>query len=133
MANIGLYQQKNMLDHSLKAAAPATPAGCFIGLSLAAPSSAASSEIGTGSGYARQSMAFAGALTPAGSASASNSTAVTFGTFSSSQVVSGIFISDTVSSNAGSMCWYGNVATLRTPLPGDTVVLGAGALAITLS
>jgi hypothetical protein len=133
MANIGLYAMKNMLDWSLKAAAPATPAGVFIGLSLGVPSSAASSEVGTGSGYTRQSMAFAGAATPAGSASASNSTAVTFGTFSSSAVLSGMFVADTVSSNAGSMLWYGTLNTIRTPLPGDTVTLTAGNLAITLA
>jgi hypothetical protein len=133
MANVGLYGGKNMLDWSLKAANPATPAGIFIGLSLVAPGSAASSEVGAGSGYTRQSMAFAAAATPAGSASASNSTAATFGTFSSSAVINGIFVADTVSSAAGSMLWYGAVATARTPLPGDTVTLAAGALAITLS
>jgi len=133
MANIGLYAMKNMLDWSLKAATPASPAACYIGLSLGVPSSAASSEVGAGSGYTRQSMAFAGAATPAGSASASNSTACTFGPFSSSAVVSGLFIADTVSSNAGSMLWYGNLATVRTPLAGDSLVIAAGALSITLS
>jgi hypothetical protein len=133
MANIGLYAEKNMLDWSLKVSQPATPANVYVGLSLAAPSSAASSEVGVGSGYTRQSMVFAGAATPAGSASASNSTAVTFGTFSTSAVISGIFLADTVSSAAGSMLWFGNVATLRTPLAGDTVSLPAGFLTITLA
>ena len=132
MANIGLYGYKNMLDWSLKAASPATPAGIYIGLSLGVPTTVSSSEVGVGSGYTRQNMAFAGAATPAGSASASNSTAVTFGTFSSSAVVSGMFVADTVSSNAGSMLWYGTLATTRTPLPGDTMVLNAGALSVTL-
>jgi hypothetical protein len=133
MANIGLGAYKSMLDWSLKTSTIVSPSNIFIGLSLGAPTTISFSEVGTGSGYARQSMAFAAALTPAGSASASNSTAATFGTFSSSAVISGIFVADSVSSGAGSMLWYGTVATLRTPLPGDTVSLGAGALAITLS
>jgi hypothetical protein len=133
MANIGRGAYGSMLDWSLKTSSIATPAALFIGLSLAAPTTVSFSEVGTGSGYTRQSMAFAAAAFPAGSASASNSTAVTFGTFSSSAVLSGIFIADSVSNNAGSMLWFGNVATLRTPLPGDTVSLPAGNLAVTLS
>jgi hypothetical protein len=133
VANISIYAAQKMLDWSLKATTPATPAGIFIGLSLAVPSSAASSEVGTGSGYARQAMSFAVAATPTGSASASNSTAATFGPFSSSQAITGLFISDTVSSNAGNMYWFGNLATARTPLPNDQLVLAAGALAITLN
>jgi hypothetical protein len=133
MSNIGLGAYKSMLDWSLKTSSIATPAAMFTGLSLGSPTTISFSEVGTGSGYARQAVTFAPAATPAGSASASNSLAVTYGTFSSSAVISGIFLADSVSSAAGSMLWYGTVATLRTPLPGDTVVLNPGALAITLS
>ena len=133
MANIGFGANHSMLDWSLKTSSIATPAAMFVGLSLGSPTTISFSEIATGSGYTRQSMAFAAAATPAGSASASNSTACTFGTFSSSAVVSGIFLADSVSSAAGNMLWYGTLATIRTPLPGDTMVLGAGALAITVA
>lgn len=133
MANIGLGANHSMLDWSLKTSSIATPAGMFVGLSLGSPTTVSFSEVAAGSGYTRQSMAFAAAATPAGSASASNSTAATFGTFSSSAVISGIFLADSVSIAAGSMLWYGTIATLRTPLPGDTVTLAAGALAITLA
>lgn len=133
MANIGIYAAQNMLNWSLKAAAPATPANVYIGLSLGVPSSAAFSEVAAGSGYARQSMVFAAAATPAGSASASNSTAATFGSFSSTAVISGIFLADSVSIAAGSMLWYGNLSAVKSPGVGDQVVLAAGALAITLA
>ena len=133
MANIGLGANHSMLDWSLKTSSIATPANMFVGLSLGAPTTVSFSEVAAGSGYARQSMVFAAALTPAGSASASNSTACTFGTFSSSAVVSGMFLADSVSIAAGSMLWYGALNTIRTPLPGDTMVLAAGGLAITLS
>ena len=133
MANIGVGANHSMLDWSFKTSSIATPANIFLGLSLGAPTTVSFSEVGTGSGYTRQSMAFPAALTPAGSASASNGSACTFGTFSSSAVLSGMFIADSVLNAAGSMLWFGALATLRTPLPGDIVVLNTGALAITLS
>ena len=136
MANISQAAAKAMLDWSLKATASlASPAGMFVGLSLTpGPSSAnVSSEIGAGSGYVRQSMGFAAAATPAGSASASNGTAATFGAFSSTATVNGLFLSDTVSSGAGSMYWFGTLAAARTPSSGDQLVLAVGALAITLN
>jgi hypothetical protein len=134
MANIGQYAYLNMLNWSLKSiAAPATPANVYVGLSLTAPTYQSTFEVATGSGYARQSMAFATAATAAGSASASNSTAGTFGPFSSSAVVTGLFLADTVSSGTGNLLWYGNLSAARTPLVGDSLVLAAGALAITLN
>lgn len=133
MANIGLGAYKSMLDWSLKTSSVATPAAMFAGLSLGAPTTISFSEIATASGYTRQTIGFGAAATPAGSASASNSLACTFGTFSSSAVVSGMFLSDSVSSAAGSMLWYGTISPIRTPLTGDTMVLATGALAITLS
>jgi hypothetical protein len=133
MANIGLWSQKNMLDFVLKGAAPSAPPGVFIGLSLGTPLSNASSEVGTGSGYVRQSGVFGAAATPASSGSASNNSAATFGPFSSSAVISGLFLADSVSSNAGNMLWFGNLATVRTPLAGDSLILAIGALGITLA
>lgn len=134
MANIGLWSQKNMLDFVLKGAAPSAPAAVYVGLMLSAPASnAVSSEVAAGSGYARQSPGFGAALTPAGSGSASNSAAATFGPFSSSCVISGLLITDSVSISAGNVLWFGNLATVRTPLAGDSLVLAIGALAITLA
>jgi hypothetical protein len=133
VSNISIYAAERMLNWSLKASTYASPAGMFVGLSLGAPSSAASSEVGAGSGYVRQTMTFAGAATPTGSASASNSIGATFGAFSSIATVSGLFLADTVSSGAGNMLWFGNLATVRTPLANDQLVLAAGALSITLS
>ena len=133
MANISQYLSKAMLDWSLLGATPTRPVGTFVGLSLSAPTSVASNEVATASGYVRSSCVFGAAATPAGSASASNSTALTFGPFSSSAVISGIFISDTVSSGAGNGLYYGNLATVRTPLPGDSLVVAAGALGVTLN
>lgn len=133
MANISQAMQKSLLDWCLNGATPTRPGGCFAGLALGAPTSVASSEVATGSGYARQSATMGAAATPAGSGSASNQNAMTFGPFSSSCVISGLFLADTVSSGAGTMLWFGNLATVRTPLVGDSLVVAAGALSITLA
>lgn len=133
MANIAQPMMKSLLDWCLLGATPTRPGNVFVGLSLGAPSSISSSEVATGSGYTRQSATMGAAATPAGSGSASNNAAMTFGPFSSSAVISGLFLSDTVSSNAGTMLWYGNLATVRTPLIGDSLVIGVGALSITLA
>lgn len=135
MSNISQYMQKAMLDWSLGGATPTRPVGQFVGLATAAPSSLSNSsaEVATGSGYVRQSVAFGAAATPASSGSASNNAANTFGPFSSSQAISGLFISDTVSSGAGNMLYFGNLSTPRTPLPGDSLIIAAGALSITLA
>lgn len=132
MANIGMWSQKNMLDFVLKGAAPTAPAGVWVGLAIGAPASNASSEVGAGSGYARATGVFGAAGTPASSGVASNVSSAAFGPFSSSQVVSGLFLMDT-SSGAGNMLWYGNLATVRTPLAGDSLILASSALVITLA
>lgn len=133
MANISQAMTKSMLDWVLLGATPTRPGATFVGLSLVAPTSVASSEVATGSGYARQSGIFAAAGTPASSGTVTNNSAMTFGPFSSSAVINGLFISDTVSSNAGTMLFYGNLATVRTPLTGDSLVFAVGALTITLN
>lgn len=134
MANLMTYTQKALLDWMLQGASPVRPAALNCGLSLTAPTSIASNEVATGSGYVRQSALFAAAVTSAGNVgSASNSAAMTFGPFSSSCVISGLFLADTVSSNAGTGLMFGNLSTVRTPLAGDSLVLAVGALSVTIS
>jgi hypothetical protein len=133
MANIAQPLQKSMLDWALLGATPTRPGATFVGISIGAPTSVSSTEVATGSGYLRQSASFAAAGTPTSSGTVTNNNAMTFGPFSSSQVVSGLFIADTVSSGAGTLMFYGNLATVRTPLVGDSLVIGSGALTVTLS
>jgi len=133
VANISQYLTKAILDWALGGATPTRPVAQFAGLATGSPTSAASSEIATGSGYVRQTMTFAAAGTPSGSGTASNNAAVTFGPFSSNQSISGLFLSDTVSSAAGNQLFQGLLATARTVIPGDSLVVGVGALTITLN
>jgi len=89
------------------------------------------SEVGSASGYARQTALFGAAASPAGSAS--NTAGMTFGPFSSSNAIQGLFLADTVSIFSGNMLWYGTLLTARTVLPGDTLTVAAGNLLITLA
>lgn len=132
MANISAALQKSMLDWSLAVTAATRPVGCFVGLSLAAPTSIASNEVGTNSGYSRGTMTPSAAGTAGGSGAASNVNSVNFGPFSAAATVSGIFLAESASSGAGSMMWFGTLATIRTPQGGDSLVLGVGALTVTL-
>ena len=140
MANIGIWAQQNLLNWCLKGGGTqgvAGPANIYVGLSLGAPSSISFSEVAAGSGYARSSGQFGSATTVTGGApfagTISNSIANTYGPFSSSATIQGLFISDNATLGAGNNLWYGNLATSRIPLANDSLVLGVGALVITLS
>jgi hypothetical protein len=124
---------KSILDWMLLGATPTRPGAVFCGLSLTPPTSTASNEVGTGSGYVRQSASFAPAVTTAGNVgSASNLSAMTYGPFSSSAVISGLFLADTISSGAGTGLLFGNLSTVRSALPGDSLALAVGALSVTI-
>ncbi len=136
MANIGLWAQKNMLDWVLLGAAPSKPPGTYVGLSLGAPTYQSMSEVGAGSGYSRIGAAstwFTPATTGGGIGTTWNATAATYGPFSTSGAISGLFVVDNATSATPNMLWYGNLATPRTPLAGDSLVLASSALVITLS
>src|SRR5215475_8305139 len=131
MANIAAFNAKLLLDWNLGGAAATQPASRLVGLSKGTPSSVSGSEVGTGSGYARQTGLFSAAASPAGSAS--NTASMVWGPFSSSDAIQGIHIWDTISISSGNMLWYGTIQTARTVLPGDTLVVAAGNLTLTLS
>jgi len=133
MANIGAKGQKDMLDWVLGGATPTRPASRLVALSLGTPNSVSGSEVGTNSGYARQTALFGAAVSNSPDGSASNTAAMTFGPFSSSNAIQGITIYDTISILSGSLYFYGTLQTARTVLPGDTLVVAAGALTITLA
>lgn len=131
MANIAAYNSKAMLDWDLGGATPTRPTDRYTALSLGTPTSVSASEVLTGSGYVRQTSLFGAAASPAGSAS--NTAAMTFGPFSSSAAIQGVVLFDTSAFTAGNQLWYGTLLTARTVLPGDTLVIGAGSLIITLA
>jgi hypothetical protein len=133
MSNISQYMQKAMLDWSLGGATPTRPAVWGAGLALGNPTSVAGSEIGTGSGYARQTASMSAASTPASSAVTSNLNAMTFGPFSNAQSISGLQVWDTLAATIGNMLWYGPLSVARTVSANDSLIIAPGALTITLN
>ncbi len=132
MANISAYLQKAYLDWCLGGASATQPSNRFVGLCNGTPTSITGSEIGaaTLAASSRQTSLFGAAASPAGSAS--NTAAMSF-SFASGASVLGLIVADSVSVLAGNLLWYGTLQTARTPLAGDTLVVQAGALTITLS
>ncbi len=131
MAGVSALYEKALLDYSLKGSTATLPAAWAVGLSFGVPSSISGSEIATGSGYTRNTVTFVAAASPAGTAS--NSLAMTFGPMSAAATMSGIQVWDTLVATSGSMIWYGTLATARTLGSGDSLVIAAGALIISLT
>lgn len=131
MANVSAYAAKNLLDWTLNGAATSTePATVAIGLANAAPTSIAATELASDSGYTRKTAIFSAAASPAGTCK--NATAITFGTFSTTYVVSGIHIWDGIPVSSGNMLWYGTLATTKTVSNGDLLVFAVDALTVSL-
>lgn len=131
MANIGAYLAKGYLDWSLQGATPVRANALWAGLAAGTPTSVSGSEIGTLTGYSRITALFGAAASPAGSAS--NTAAMTFGPFSSVGSILGLQLWDGSPVASSDMLWYGTLQTARTILVGDSLVVSAGALIITLS
>lgn len=131
MANISAYNEKILLDWNLGGAAATQPAARWAGLAVGTPTVTAGSEMGTLTGYSRVTALFGAAASPAGSAS--NTAAMTFGPFSSVGSVLGIQLWDGSPVASSNMLWYGTLQTARTIGIGDTLIVAAGALIITLS
>jgi hypothetical protein len=139
MANVGVVMQTRLLDWALNAptAAPTRPSVYGVGLSLGSPTSTSASEVTQGSSsYTRQTLgatAFPPSTTVASSAYASNSNPASFTNLSAGSF-SGIQIWDSVlPNNSGNMLFYGLLATARTTIAGDALVLAAGALTVSMS
>lgn len=135
MANISQYATGAMLHWVLNiGTAPTRPAACGVGLSLGAPTSVSGSEIPNTSGYSTRQTAVWGspASSPAGSAFASNTSAMSWANLSAASI-SGLQVWDTMlSNNSGNMLWYGLLAAPRTLSNGDALVIGSGALTAAL-
>ncbi len=134
MANIGAYLQKQYLDWVFGGAAATQPTTRYAALTYGTPfstSTALGTEHSSNLGYARQTLLMSAAASPAGSCS--NTAAMTFGPFSSSSAIQGLMVMDTQSINSGNMLWFGTLLTARTVLPGDTLVVSAGQLLVTIA
>lgn len=131
MANISAYLQKQTLDWMLGGASATQPANRWAGLAVGTPTSVSGSEMGTLTGYSRLTALFGAGASPAGSAS--NTAAMTFGPFSSNGSAIGIHLWDGSPVASSNLLWYGTLLTNRTFIPGDTLVVAAGGLILTLA
>ena len=122
---------KAYLDWCLGGATPAQPNARWVGLAVGTPTSVSGSEMGTLTGYSRLTGLFGAAASPAGSAS--NTAAMTFGPFSSVGSALGIHIWDGSPVASSDMLWYGTLQTARTFGIGDSLVVAAGSLTVTLA
>ena len=130
MANVGAYAQKAMLDWVLGGAAPTRPGAWGLGLSLGSPSSTSGSECSV-SGYARQTVHWSAASSPAGS---SKNTAAVIFTVSTACTLVGWQLWDTVlSSNSGNMLAYGQLSASSVMVAGDTLSIAVNSGIITLA
>jgi hypothetical protein len=137
MAGMGAYLTQKVLNVTLQQAASlASPATLGVGLCVGAPTSLSASEVGTASGYTPQSLTM-GSVAASGTV-ASNVNSLSYGPFSSTQAISGVVVKDTLSAsvsagNLGDIFYFGNLATARTVSPGDSLIIAAAALTISLS
>lgn len=135
MANVGAYLQKQYLDWVFGGAAATQPTTRYVALTYGTPFSTGFPAVGTeyssNQGYARQTLLMSAAASPAGSCS--NTAAMTFGPFSSSSAIQGCLVMDTQSIQSGNVLWFGTLLTARTVLPGDTLVISAGQLLVTIA
>jgi hypothetical protein len=132
MPNIGAHAQKQMLDWVLGGAGATAPSGGrWVGLAWGTPTYTGGSELNTSIGYSRLTGSFGAANSPAGSAS--NNVAMTFGPFSSIMSILGIHVWDGSPVASSNMWLYGTLQTARTVGVGDSLVVAAGALIVTLS
>jgi len=131
MPNIGAFGQKQILDWLLGGATGTAPAARWAGLAWGTPTFTGGSELNTSFGYSRLTALFGAANSPAGSAS--NTAAMTFGPFSSIASILGIQMWDGSPVASSNMWLFGTLQTARTVGVGDSLVVAAGALTITLS
>ena len=131
MAAISAYLGKQTLDWQLGGAAATQPANRWAGLAVGTPTSTGGSEMNTLTGYSRITALFGAANSPAGTAS--NTAGMTFGPFSSVGSVQGVQLWDGSPVGSSNMLWYGTLQTARTFGIGDSLVISAGSLTVTLS
>ena len=130
MAAFSAYLGKDTLDWILGGASATQPANRWCGLAVGTPTSTGASEMGTLTGYSRLTALFGAANSPAGTAS--NTAAMTFGPFSSVGSALGVQLWDGSPVASSNMLLQGTLQTARTFGIGDSLVIAAGALTVTL-
>jgi hypothetical protein len=130
MAQLSDFAEKLLLDWMMTTGTATRPTTWFLALYTAAPSDSGGGTEVTGNGYARQSLSFAAAATPAGTTS--NTNAVEF-TASGGSWGTITHVAIHTASTGGNMLWHGPMATSRTIGDGEKLNFAVGAVALTLA
>ena len=130
MAALSDYSEKLILDYLMTTGSATRPTNWYVALYTAAPSDSGGGTELSGSGYARESAAFAAATS--GTGTTSNSGAVVFtadgGDWGS---VTHMGIHD--ASSSGNLLWHGALAAAKTVLDGDSLEFAVGNIDLTVA
>ena len=130
MAALSDVSEKLILDWLMTAGTATRPTAWYVALYTSAPSDAGGGTELSGSGYARETVAFAAATSGAGTTS--NSGAVVFtadgGDWGS---VTHMGIHD--ASSSGNLLWHGALAAAKTVLDGDSLEFAVGNIDLTVA
>ena len=130
MAALSDHAEKLILDWMMTAGTAARPSAWYVALYTAAPSDAGGGTELSGSGYAREAVAFAAATS--GTGTTSNTGVVIFtadgGDWGS---VTHMGIHD--ASSGGNLIWHGALAAAKTVADGDTLEFAVGNIDLTVA
>jgi hypothetical protein len=130
MAALSDHAEKLLLDWLMTAGAATRPTAWFVALYTAAPNDAGGGTEVSGSGYAREAVAFNAAATPAGTTS--NSGLVSFEASGGSWgTITHMGIFD--ASTDGNLLWHGELTNSRTIGNGDKLEFAIGAIGLTMA
>jgi hypothetical protein len=130
MAALSDYAEKLLLDFLMTTGTATRPTAWYVGLFTAAPNDAGGGTEVSGSGYARQAVAFDAATSGAGTTS--NTGAVTFTAAGGAWgTITHIGIFDT--STSGNLLWHGSLTVSKTVADGDTLQFAVGNIDLTMA
>ena len=130
MSALSDYSEKLILDFLMTTGTATRPTAWYVALYTAAPSDSGGGTEVSGSGYTRQTVAFAAASSPGGTTS--NTGAVSFTASGGSWgTVSHIGIFD--NSSGGNLLWHGGLTASKTIGDGDTLEFAIGNIDLTVA
>ena len=130
MAALSDYAEKLLLDWMMTTGSATRPTAWYVGLFTAAPSDAGGGTEVSGSGYARQSAAFAAASSPGGTTS--NTADISFTASGGNWgTITHIGIFD--ASTAGNLLWHGSMTASKVVNDGDTLQFSTGNIDLTIA
>jgi hypothetical protein len=130
MAALSDYAEALILDWMMTTGSATRPTAWYVALFTGAPSDSGGGTEVSGSGYARQAVAFDAAASPAGTTT--NSADVSFtadgGSFGT---VTHLGIFDALTT--GNLLWHGALTTSKAVADGDTLLFAAGNIDLTVA